>query len=603
MGAAQGRPRLGERLIEAGMITPGALERALDHQKTRGGRLGECLVGLSLLGEQALLRFLADEHRTRYVSAEKLAHTPIAPDVLDRVPVRMAEQQALIPILHDPEASALSVVMAEPQNVQVLEEVRLVAGVEQVHAYVGLRSAVAAAVRRHYYGDTTAFEHASAPARGHPGPLPHDPAHARAALARTAVDPVELARALVAQLESRRRDLRSHALGVAAATRVLMDELGAGAEEREAARLAAYVHDLGKRADRHLTLMSIAASAEHRADARRMVRAPARLLVRASLPELAVEILANLYEAFDGSGLPARRSGEEIPLGARVIAAADALEDLRYGPANPLGRTLPRDEALAAIGREAGTLFDPAVILVLSRYLSGDLLRERLATPRHPVLWVDPPGDAALLAGLRELGLPVSLASSAARARAVLAAGGADVALCTVDPRRADGLAAAIELRPLLGAVPLVLTGAAADPASIERALRLGAADYAAGVLDAHALATRLLRVLEDRGVPPRPVTGSLDELSLPDLLRNLERGNQSGVLSISWAAGAVEVGFEAGRIVHARAGGIAGERALALLAEVDRADVHFDPASPPPTRDIDRDVESVLARIPGRTS
>src|SRR4051794_41191759 len=104
--------RLGEQLIDAGLITEEALLRALELQKRTGARLGECLVELSLLPEQTLLRFLAQAYQTRFVSAEKLSRTPVSSEVLDRVPVRMAEQQALIPILFDEEAGALSVVMA-----------------------------------------------------------------------------------------------------------------------------------------------------------------------------------------------------------------------------------------------------------------------------------------------------------------------------------------------------------------------------------------------------------------------------------------------------------------------------------------------------------
>ena len=59
--------------IEAGLVTPEAVEKALEHQKITGHKLGDCLVELGLLQEAALLRFLAAEFKTRFVSAEKLA--------------------------------------------------------------------------------------------------------------------------------------------------------------------------------------------------------------------------------------------------------------------------------------------------------------------------------------------------------------------------------------------------------------------------------------------------------------------------------------------------------------------------------------------------
>ena len=59
--------RLGERLIESGLVSAEAVEQALQHQKITGHRLGDCLVELGLLQETALLRFLATQFETRYV--------------------------------------------------------------------------------------------------------------------------------------------------------------------------------------------------------------------------------------------------------------------------------------------------------------------------------------------------------------------------------------------------------------------------------------------------------------------------------------------------------------------------------------------------------
>src|SRR4051794_12942691 len=120
---------LGERLVEAGLVTPDHVQSALQQQRITGHRLGDCLVEAGLLQESSLLRFLAGEMKTRFVATDKLARARIAPEVLDRVPVRMAEAQLLLPINYDPEMKALTVVMAEPQNTSVLKEIALVADV------------------------------------------------------------------------------------------------------------------------------------------------------------------------------------------------------------------------------------------------------------------------------------------------------------------------------------------------------------------------------------------------------------------------------------------------------------------------------------------
>src|SRR5687768_12711903 len=143
--------KLGERLIEAGLCTAEAVEQALAHQKITGHKLGDCLVEIGLIQESALLRFLAAEFQTRFVSAEKLSKAKIPTEVLDKVPVRVVESQNILPLAYDPERKLLSIVAAEPQNKAMLDEIALIAGLSEVYAYVGLRSAISAAIKKHYY--------------------------------------------------------------------------------------------------------------------------------------------------------------------------------------------------------------------------------------------------------------------------------------------------------------------------------------------------------------------------------------------------------------------------------------------------------------------
>src|SRR3954470_20865629 len=153
--------KLGERLIESGLITAESLEKALAQQRITGHKLGDCLVEIGVLQEATLLRFLAAEFKTRFVSSDKLAQVKIATEVLDKIPVRMAEQQLILPIAYDPERKALSVVMAEPQNEALVKEIALVTEMEEVHAFIALRSAILAGIRKHYYGDHSAFSQES----------------------------------------------------------------------------------------------------------------------------------------------------------------------------------------------------------------------------------------------------------------------------------------------------------------------------------------------------------------------------------------------------------------------------------------------------------
>ena len=150
--------KIGEQLLTDGVVTPEMLERALERQKATGQKLGECLVRLGL-DETPVLRLLAQELKTRFVSTLKLAQTQVDAALLERVPVRLAEGFDFIPVRMDEAAGVLYVVMAEPQRQRAIEEIARTVGVARVMPFIGVRRSIRAAIRKHYYSDPQAFEH------------------------------------------------------------------------------------------------------------------------------------------------------------------------------------------------------------------------------------------------------------------------------------------------------------------------------------------------------------------------------------------------------------------------------------------------------------
>jgi HD-GYP domain-containing protein (c-di-GMP phosphodiesterase class II) len=69
------------------------------------------------------------------------------------------------------------------------------------------------------------------------------------------------------------------------------------------------------------------------------------------------------HERYDGGGYPDGLGGEEIPRGARVIAACDALHAMTSN--RTYRRAIDLDEAIAELEANAGSQFDPAVIEAL----------------------------------------------------------------------------------------------------------------------------------------------------------------------------------------------------------------------------------------------
>jgi diguanylate cyclase (GGDEF)-like protein len=91
----------------------------------------------------------------------------------------------------------------------------------------------------------------------------------------------------------------------------------------------------------------------------------AEILDRVAFPYPVAPIVRSHHERWDGSGYPAGLAGEEIPVGARILAVVDCLDalasDRQYRPAMPL------DQAMGKVKEKAGTWFDPKVVEVLER--------------------------------------------------------------------------------------------------------------------------------------------------------------------------------------------------------------------------------------------
>ncbi|MBI2914078.1 MAG: hypothetical protein HYY03_09170, partial [Chloroflexi bacterium] len=66
------------------------------------------------------------------------------------------------------------------------------------------------------------------------------------------------------------------------------------------------------------------------------------------------------HERYDGTGYPRGLAGDQIPLGARIFAVADAFDAMTSD--RPYRRAVPPEEALAEILRFNGSQFDPAVV-------------------------------------------------------------------------------------------------------------------------------------------------------------------------------------------------------------------------------------------------
>ncbi len=114
------RKRLGEILIEAGLIDETALRSALIEQRRYGGPLGRVLVDLKLVLEEDLVAALSKQLAVPLVDLDVLQ---IPQHVLDLIPAEIAEQQGIIPFGQP--MKFLDVAMSDPTNLALVDELRV----------------------------------------------------------------------------------------------------------------------------------------------------------------------------------------------------------------------------------------------------------------------------------------------------------------------------------------------------------------------------------------------------------------------------------------------------------------------------------------------
>ncbi|MEP6808398.1 MAG: diguanylate cyclase [Chloroflexota bacterium] len=138
-------------------------------------------------------------------------------------------------------------------------------------------------------------------------------------------------------------------------------ELGLPKDEIERIRIASLLHDLGKLAvpteilDKLTTLSDLEwqAIGEH-------PRIGQVILEEASSLREAVPVVLHHHEHFNGSGYPHGLRGKEIPLGARIVAVADAYHAMIHE--RPYKNAREHDDALRELRANAGTQFDPEIV-------------------------------------------------------------------------------------------------------------------------------------------------------------------------------------------------------------------------------------------------
>jgi len=148
-------------------------------------------------------------------------------------------------------------------------------------------------------------------------------------------------------------------------------ELGFSQAEIDLLGHAALFHDIGKLAIPDAILLKPASlTGQEWSLMQKHADEGARIIDRLGFLGDAVPAIKHHHERFDGAGYPDGLRGEDIPLGARIIHVADALDSMLTNRIYRSAR--PAEDALEELKRAAGSQFCPRCVAALERVLAVD---------------------------------------------------------------------------------------------------------------------------------------------------------------------------------------------------------------------------------------
>jgi type IV pilus assembly protein PilB len=147
--------RLGEILLKESLITQDQLEKALEFQRSNGGKLGSCLTKMGYITDDDITGVLSRQYG---VPSINLKYYEIDPIVIKLIPQDTALRYQVIPLSRV--GSVLTIAMTDPTNVFAMDDIKFMTGFN-VEPVVASESAIAEAIGRFYGGTSSTHEELS----------------------------------------------------------------------------------------------------------------------------------------------------------------------------------------------------------------------------------------------------------------------------------------------------------------------------------------------------------------------------------------------------------------------------------------------------------
>jgi len=141
--------RIGQILVDLGLVDEQQLDMMLEEQANRGGELlGRVGVSLGFYTDEQLGEALAEQWGTTFVT---LYDRQIPLDVIRTISEPMAQLYRVVPLELD--GSRLTVASADPQKIQIADELRTLLGYD-IHVCVATDSEIQKVIEKYYTGDS-----------------------------------------------------------------------------------------------------------------------------------------------------------------------------------------------------------------------------------------------------------------------------------------------------------------------------------------------------------------------------------------------------------------------------------------------------------------
>ncbi len=140
--------KLGELLLEAGLIDQFQLDSGLSFQRNVGGRIGSALVKLGYIAEETILQFLDEQNDISRVDLEMLK---IPPDALSAIPVTTLYENMVVPVEWQAQGKSrvLVVAMTDPTNLKLIDDLQFMVG-SRIQAVIAPEFEIETALNRHF---------------------------------------------------------------------------------------------------------------------------------------------------------------------------------------------------------------------------------------------------------------------------------------------------------------------------------------------------------------------------------------------------------------------------------------------------------------------